>query len=108
MNKIHLRSTVRPEDTFTLTDLSKKELTLIFQSRKLERDGKLYTYIFACCIAVSFLLAVMLTQWFHSPVISSICFFPIIAYFVTNALHNRQIKLDVEDMIRQAEKRQGR
>ena len=102
MTRVLLRSTIRTDtDKFTLTDLSRKELTMIYQNREYEKSSRKYANYFAGCIIASFVLAIALTQRYHNFYISSVCFLPIIGFFVLNSIRNRRVNRIVEKLISQ-------
>jgi hypothetical protein len=102
MARVLLCSTIRTDtDKFTLTDLSRKELTLVYQNREYEKSSRKYANYFAGCMIASFVLAIALTQKYHNFYISSVCFLPIIGFFVLNSIRNRRVKSIVEKLISQ-------
>ena len=83
---------------YTLTDLSKKELTMILQNREYEKLGRQPINIFFGCMIASFILAIGLSRY-HNLAIGLVCFIPIVVYFVLNHRRNQKIKKAVEDRL---------
>ena len=83
---------------YTLTDLSREELTRILQNREYEKLGRQPINIFFGCMIASFFLGILLARY-HNMAISCACFIPIVVYFVLNRRRNQKIKKAVEDRL---------
>jgi len=99
-NAIRIRNKKYSQDMvkYTLTDLSRKEMTMILQNREYEKLGRQPINIFFGCMIASFFIAIVLSRY-HNMLISLACFIPVFVYFVLNHRRKQKIEKAVEDQL---------